>query len=297
MNRVTKYDHLVGKDLAEGRWSWNADRALLYAVGVGAGLDDPLAERQFTTENTPGLPQQVIPSFLTLMKPEVDWTRSVDFFSGGKYPTGLVHGEQAITLMRPIPTHGEVRVTQRLIGVYDKGSGALMVVETRVTLAATDEVLGLARMGGFAIGRGGFGGPRGPEDGDEWHRPERQPDRIVSLPTALNQTLVYRLLGDRNPHGTDPAKARADGFEKPVFLGLGTYGVACRALLRGVCEGDVARFGGMSGRFSQAVYPGDRLDTLIWLDEGGARFQVLANGERVVFDRGRFHFRGGPGPV
>jgi hypothetical protein len=38
------------------------------------------------------------------------------------------------------------------------------------------------------------------------------------------------------------------------------------------------------------VYPGDRLDTLIWRTEEGAVFQTLANGERVVLDRGAFRF-------
>jgi len=289
---MSKYDHLFGKELGEGTWSWDSDYALLYAVGVGAGLDNPLLERQFTTENAPGMPQQVIPSFITVMRPPSDWTQAVDWFEGKQYPVGLVHGEHSIELMRPIPASGEVRLSQRLVGIFDKGSGALAISETRLALADTGELLGRTRMGGFAIGRGGFGGPRNPPDAVDWVRPDREPDLIVSLPTGLNQTLIYRLLGDRNPHGTDPEKARADGFEKPVFLGLGTYGVVCRALLRGLCDGDVARFGAMSGRFSEAAYPGDRFDTLIWRNGEGAQFQVLANGERVVFDRGQFRFSG-----
>ena len=46
-----RYDHLIGKELATGSWSWDSDKALLYAVGVGAGLQDPLQELRFTTEN------------------------------------------------------------------------------------------------------------------------------------------------------------------------------------------------------------------------------------------------------
>jgi len=34
------YDHLIGKELGSGSWSWDRDKAQLYAVGVGAGLDD-----------------------------------------------------------------------------------------------------------------------------------------------------------------------------------------------------------------------------------------------------------------
>jgi acyl dehydratase len=77
-----------------------------------------------------------------------------------------------------------------------------------------------------------------------------------------------------------------------VFFGLGTFGVACRALLKSLCLGDAAQFGHMEGRFSKPVYPGDRLDTLIWRTDSGVMFQLLANGERLVFDRGVFRFRG-----
>jgi acyl dehydratase len=62
----------------------------------------------------------------------------------------------------------------------------------------------------------------------------------------------------------------------------------------GLCEGEVDRFGSMGGRFSKPVHPGDRLDTLIWHTEGGALFQMLTNGERIVFDRGVFRYREAP---
>jgi acyl dehydratase len=46
----------------------------------------------------------------------------------------------------------------------------------------------------------------------------------------------------------------------------------------------------MEGRFSKPVYPGDQLDVRIWRTNEGARYQVLAGGERVAFDRGAFRF-------
>jgi acyl dehydratase len=178
-----------------------------------------------------------------------------------------------------------------LQGVYDKGSGALAVTESRVTLAESGEYLGAARSALFVQGRGGFGGPRTPPDEQPWHRPERAPDVKVSLPVGLNQSLIYRLNGDRTLHGTDPARAHADGFPRPVFFGLGTFGVAGRALLKGLCDDDETRFGTIGGRFSKPVFPGDRLDALIWLTEAGAVFQIWVDDERLVFDRGIFHFR------
>ena len=61
-------DHsLVGVPGDPQERSWTSADALLYAVGVGAGLGDPLQELQFTTENTEGVPQQVLPTFAVLV--------------------------------------------------------------------------------------------------------------------------------------------------------------------------------------------------------------------------------------
>ena len=294
-NQVSKYEHLIDRELVNGHWSWDSDRALLYAVGVGAGLDDPQKELQFTTENTPGQPQQVIPSFATIMGLQSDWLELLGWKAEGLSPIGMVHGEQSVTLARPLPVSGKAQLSTIMRGVYDKGSGALVVKETLITLADTQEYLGSTCTKIFAQGKGGFGGPRKPAGEIPWQQPETRPDETISLPVGLNQSLIYRLSGDRHPHGTEMSRARADGFEKPIYYGLGTYGVACRALLRGLCDGDVARFGHMEGRFSKPVYPGDRLDTCIWRTDEGAMFQVFANGERVVLDRGVFRFNDAPG--
>ena len=288
-----KFDEWAGRKLGSGTYSWDRQRAMLYAVGVGAGLTNPLEELQFTTENTQGVEQQVIPTFLTSMAVEGGWIRELGFpareWDG--YPEGLLHGEQGVALARPIPPSGTVNLEQVMIGVFDKGSGALCLAETRATLADTGEYLGASRIGLFVRGQGGFGGPRGPADEQPWEAQDRQPDLTVSLQIPVGQSLIFRLLGDVNPHATDPAIARADGFDRPIFFGLGTYGFACRALLKGLCGGDTARFGGIYGRFSKPVHPGEMLDTHIWHTDGGAQFQTVAGGDRIVIDRGAFRYR------
>ncbi len=291
---ASRFEAFAGQELGTGSFSWNSDRTLLYAIGVGAGISAPLEELQFTTENTQGIDQQVVPTFMTQMAVAGGgWIKQLGFPARGwdGYPEGLLHGEQSVTLHRSIPPAGTVNLRQVLVGVFDKGSGALCVSDTHATLAETGEPLGTTRMGLFVRGQGGFGGPRGPADALAWSAQERAPDQTVSLPLPVGQSLIFRLSGDRNPHGTDPAIAKADGFDKPIFFGLGTYGFACRAILKGLCDGDVARFGAFEGRFSQPVFPGDRLDTRIWLTDGGAQFQTLANDERVVIDRGIFRYR------
>ncbi|MBV1690537.1 hypothetical protein KRR38_23390 [Novosphingobium sp. G106] len=290
---MTRFAEFAGKEVGTGTFTWDSDRTLLYAIGVGAGVSDPLDELQFTTENTEGVRQEVIPTFMSQLSIRSNWLKELGFparpWDG--YPEGLVQGEQSVRLHRSIPAEGTADLKQVIVGIFDKGSGALIVSDTHATLADTGEPLGFSRTGLFVRGQGGFGGPRGPEDALSWEKQERAPDLTVSLPLPIGQALIFRLSGDRNPHGTDPAIAKKDGFERPIFFGLGTYGFACRALLKGLCDGDVERFGAMEGRFSQPVIPGEQLDTQIWLTEGGAQFQTLANGERVVIDRGIFRYR------
>ncbi len=73
-------DHsLVGVPGDPQERSWTSADALLYAVGVGAGLGDPLQELQFTTENSEGVPQQVLPTFAVLVaqaEPAAAWAAS-----------------------------------------------------------------------------------------------------------------------------------------------------------------------------------------------------------------------------
>src|SRR2546423_268076 len=53
----------VGRTAGPAEVSWSSKDALLYALGVGAGQDDPLRELEFTTENSHGVTQQVLPTF------------------------------------------------------------------------------------------------------------------------------------------------------------------------------------------------------------------------------------------
>ncbi|MDE2405752.1 MAG: MaoC family dehydratase N-terminal domain-containing protein [Sphingomonadales bacterium] len=290
---MSKYDHLIGKEVAQGTWSWNQDKVMLYAVGVGVGTDDASRELHFATENLPGKPLQVIPTFPALMGVRGDWIEALGLATKDGMTVGLVHGEEGVTLHRPIPVEGSVRLSKVIKGVYDKGSGMLIQFETAITLEGSGEPLATVEMRLFALGFGGFGGPRNPPEDRPWELPARAPDHQVSYSVGRNQSLIYRLSGDHHPHGTQHARAQLDGFERPILYGLGSYGFTCRALLQALTDSEAAPFRHMHARFSKPVYPGDRLDIRIWeTGDGGAIFQTLANGERIVLDRGVFRYDG-----
>ena len=274
----------IGVESEPAERSWDGTDAILYALGVGAGLGDPSRELAFTTENTEGVEQRVLPTFGVLIA------------RGGRRPplgrfdaAMVVHAEQGLELHRALPVAGTARTTARVTGIWDKGSGALVTTEAVALDAATGERLVTARSSMFIRGEGGFGGERGPSE--RWERPERPPDERVVYETRPEQALLYRLSGDRNPlHSSPPFAARA-GFARPILHGLCTYGFTGRALLHAVCGSDPGRFGSMRARFSSPVLPGESLAVSIWSEESGAVFQTTTEAGAVVVDHGRFTYR------
>ncbi|MEV8566979.1 MaoC/PaaZ C-terminal domain-containing protein [Streptomyces sp. NPDC051322] len=280
---------VIGIESTAVERSWTSKDTLLYAVGVGAGLDDPLRELSFTTENSHGVAQQVLPTFAVLAA-QGQRGRSIGTFD----PAMLVHAEQSFDLHRPLAPAGRVRITSRVTGMYDKGSGALVTSEAVAVDPDSGEPLITSRSAVFIRGEGGFGGDRGPRE--DWPEPDRAPDHQVTYRTRPEQALLYRLSGDRNPLHSDPVFAAKAGFQRPILHGLCTYGITGRALLHTLAGSDPSRFASMSGRFSKPVLPGEPLTVSVWDDGGTARFRTTRADGTVVIDRGRVAVRGAAGP-
>ena len=261
--------------------SWDSKDALLYAVGVGAGLD----ELQYTTENSQDIQQEVLPTFAVIAGIGGNAMRSIGDFNFAM----LVHGEQAIELHKPIPVQGKVRTVSRISAIWDKGSGAVIETQSESVDAASGDPMFDTRSAVFIRGEGGWGGDRGPSGGKN-AAPDRAPDHTVTYETRPDQALTYRLSGDRNPLHSDPKFAAMAGFEKPILHGLCSYGFTGRALLHTLCGGESARFKSMEARFSKPVYPGDALTVSMWVDGNAAIFQTKTQRDEVVIDGGRCVF-------
>jgi acyl dehydratase len=271
--------------------SWTAEQAILYALGVGAGQDDPLLELHLTTQNCEGVTQQVLPTYAVVLG-QTGLGRRLPF---GRYDRGaLVHAAQALEVYRPLPAAGEARLVARLEGIYDKGSGALveMAVEAADPLSA--EPLWASRLSYFVRGSGGFGGDRGPTT--DWHQPLAEPDEVLAVRTRADQALLYRLSGDLNPLHVDPSFAGRAGFSRPILHGLCTYGFAVRVLARHLCGGDQGRVRAVNARFSKPACPGEELKLHVWRRQVGpsgrseAAFLAFGGVGRTVLDRGTFSY-------
>ena len=256
--------------------SWTSKDALLYAVGIGAGVD----ELAFTTDNTKDTPQRVFPTFAVII-------------GGGGAPMGavgsfnmalMVHGEQGIELLDEIPPDGALESRGRIAGIWDKGSAAVIETESEAVNAATGKPLLKTRASLFCRGEGGWGGDHGPSARIVF--PDAEPTHQVTYQTREDQALTYRLSGDHNPLHTDPSFAAMGGFDRPILHGLCTYGFTGRALLHALCNSDPARFRSMNARFSRPVIPGDALTVSMWADGGKALFRTANQRGEVVIDQG-----------
>ncbi len=254
--------------------------SLLYAVAIGMGRD-PLdhKELEYVCET---VGSRVVPTAATVL------ARSN---SGGGMGGGLMrkmnfalmlHGEQRLTIHRPLPRSAETLVSGRTTGVYDKGEGkgALVTNETAVTLADGTPLFTLGSTM-FFRGDGGFGGQS--QGAPVPHPiPERKPDAVCEMPGRADQAMVYALCGDRNPLHRDPEFAKKAGFDRPILHGLCSYGIACHAVLKTLLDYDETRITGFDVRFSSPVFPGETQVVEMWQDGDVVSFRVRIKERDVV---------------
>ncbi len=252
----------LGTKLPAMPFQWNEDTLILYALGSGVGIGTDQtspAVLQYTYEQgLKALPTfGVIPSF-----PVLYHLGSVPGLSFN--PMLLLHGEQYMEVVaRPIPTSASVSTVGTVKAIYDKGKGALLVLEL-VSKLEDGTVVFVNEFSAFLRGEGGFGGESGPAPGNE--PPKRAPDAVVEYPTLTHQALLYRLSGDKNPLHADPGFAKMGGFDKPILHGLCTFANVGRAAIEAFADNDPTRFKSIKVRFVRPVMPGETIVTEMWKD-------------------------------
>ncbi|MFP3882521.1 MAG: MaoC/PaaZ C-terminal domain-containing protein [Actinomycetota bacterium] len=252
-------ERAVGAGLPATSYSWAQEDIILYNLGVGAG-DPPTDPDELKYAYEGDL--VAVPGFGTI--PPFGMMMSMGSVDGLDVDLArILHGDQTLTIHRPIPISGTVSQQGSVVDVYDKGKGALVVIEIVSTLEKTGELLFTNRSGIYVRGEGGFGGSSGPAASN--HAPDRDPDYLVESPTLPQQALLYRMAsGDKNPLHADPGFAALAGFEKPILHGLCTYGIVSKAVVDAALDGDPTRVGTYTARFTGHVFPGETLVTKIW---------------------------------
>ena len=274
------YEQLMALQAKDVASAYTERDSMLYAVAIGMGRDPmDTTELDFVYERRGTL--RAVPSMAVTV------ARQNLIFEIGLVVEKMLHGEQTLSLHRPFPPAAELLADHRVVAVYDKGpaKGSMIEMETRVRLKNGSPLFDIYNLY-YARGDGGIGGP--PRQQRAPHpMPLRQPDLVRSMQTAPGQALLYRLTGDRNVIHADPDIARSMGFEAPILHGSCTLGIACREILAGVCGYDPTRMKTFGTRFTSLVYPGERIETDIWVDGDTVSFRCrVPERDAVVLDHG-----------
>jgi len=270
------YDELMAAAVDDLQLNYGDTETMLYAQSVGFGRD-PVARKELPYVFEQGRPLRTVPSMASVLvpdmfPPDLGW----DF-------TQVLHAEQRLQLHRPLPAAANLLVNKRIVDIFDRGPkrGAMILFEADGRLAKDDTAVFSLGMTVIARGDGGFGGTSG--SGPAPHRaPRRDPDLSCVSDTRVDQALLFRLNGDRNPLHADPATANRAGFGVPILHGLCTYGIACHAILQTICDYDDTLIKGFDARFSAPVMPGDSIRTDMWQERNIVSFRCTAVERNVM---------------
>lgn len=267
---------LLNYAIPDARDDYDPRDAIIYALGVGAGLSSDVDETHFLYER--GL--QALPTMALVLGTAGFWP--MDPKSGLDW-ISILHGEQRLTLHQPLDPAGIMLGTTRVADLADKGPGKVAMIRAVKTLKNPGgELVAEATETWVVRGGGGFGGARDLPGEALPPVPSRDPDYAVPLPTSLAQAATYRLSGDRNPLHIDPVTARRAGHERPILHGLSTMGVIARAVIHACADGDAERLREIALRFTAPVFPGDAIETHIWQEAGRLHFRAMAIERGVV---------------
>ena len=275
------YEALMARRFEPVATTYTHRDTILYALGVGVGQDDPLGRATLKYAYESEL--AALPTMASVLSGgDGGWMlepqNRITFHK-------VLHGEQRLTVHRPLPAQGTVRGVYSIDAIYDKGAdkGAILYLTNRLSDAATGEPIADVGMAAFLRADGGFGGSAEGAPKPSPMPTDRSPDLTLDLPTRSDQALLYRLSGDYNPLHVDPKMAQSVGFERPILHGLCAYGVVGRAVLKLLCGEDPARLRRLDVRFSSPLYPGETVRTEVWREgDGRAVFRALAAERGVV---------------
>ncbi|XP_011155586.2 peroxisomal multifunctional enzyme type 2 isoform X1 [Solenopsis invicta] len=261
-------DHVMRND-------YNFRDSILYALGVGATIEEP-TDMRYLYENSDEF--AILPTFYVLYGPMGCMTSSLmqdalPFTTVD--PTQILHGEQYLEVYKQLPTEATVETRFKIQDVLDKGKGAVVLIQHDTYNTANGEKLSTGQMSTFIVGSGNFKGKRTSTFLiPTVDPPTRSPDATVTQQTNVDQAALYRLSGDYNPLHIDPNISMMAGFKKPILHGLCSLGFSVRHVLQTYAAGDPHLFKSIKVRFAKPVIPGQTLRTDMWRNGNRIHFQT-----------------------
>ncbi|MFQ5947287.1 MAG: MaoC/PaaZ C-terminal domain-containing protein [Acidimicrobiia bacterium] len=181
-------------------------------------------------------------------------------------PLMIVHGEQEFLYHRPLRPGETLVLTPVLEQVADKGSGAIYVAKVALSTVDGEPIIDqwatiFVRGAGSGQKRPSNGRPPAPAKGAVAAEFTRKVD--VDMPRRYAEAS-----GDHNPIHLDATVAKAAGLPGVINHGLGTLALVSGGLVDRLAAGDPTRLVRLKARFTDLVFPGDDLSTVVWNSSG-----------------------------
>lgn len=228
---------LHGRSLGEHTARFTMRDALLYNLMAGA----PAEQLELSYERDAG----VLPTYACAL---ATWAIEACGALGAYDRMRSLHAGQFLEV-RGTLAPGAVDMTAAVEAVWDKGTGAVVVI-------AVEAAAFVARSTIFVPGAGGWGGERGPSSSPV---EQGEPTWSDAFDVPANWAALYRLTGDEHPVHIDPEASAAMGLDRPILHGLCTLAITCRAAAVAVAASPLD-LAALDVRFTSPVYPGQRLD-------------------------------------
>jgi len=207
---------------------WESDDAVVYAAAVGA---DPTADLDYLDLSRG---PWVLPTFVgARIFREGQAMNLWEPWAFDPHATFTLGCDMSFHRRVPSTNDDEGVVETRATAVWDKGSSAVVVTDTGVSIGG--QLICAVTTSMLVRGRGGFGGERGRS-----RTPAPALDDAVDLDVHLppNSAALYQLVGDHNPHSLDPAFAAEMGLPGPISAGQLLIGATARTLTATFADGD-----------------------------------------------------------
>ena len=279
------YEKIIAYRPADIRASYGARDCILYALGIGIGMDPvDRGQLKFVYEKN-------LVAFPTLAT-TLGWMGRLTDPEFGIDERMVVLADQRVVLHRPLAPEATLISRPYVKEIIDKGEGNAAIIQVTRDLTAEDGTL-VATVEGSTLARkhGGFGGKvtQSPEPPTI---PSRDPDAVCDLPTPPNLALLFRLTGDTNPLHVDPERAKVAGFPRPILHGMASFGVAAHAILRTFADYRPEQLASIEARFARPVFPGESVRTEMWQNGADVAFRcrTVERGE-IAIDNGLARLR------
>ena len=253
-----------------------------YALGCGIGMD-PLDRKQLQFVYEKNL--KVLPSMAAVIGSPGSWWRIPETKVSWQH---VLHAQQDVHFHQALPLSATMQAHNQVTHLHDRGTGKGAVAglkreiydEKGQRIATATRIEVLRADGGFSA-----------HDGIHDEAPDRLPaipNNLgpaieIDLPILPQGALLYRLNGDPNPLHVDPVVAQQAGFERPIFHGLGSFGYAAHAILKGCCNFEPEALKRLALRFTSPVYPGETLRFSIWRRHSRlVNFQAFSKERRML---------------